>query len=71
MTQITGGQKVSLGALLVLVGAGVTAIAAGTTGLVTFEALTTGEVAERLAPLFLVTLFVERALEVFVSGCGI
>lgn len=46
----------------------VAAFAAGRTGLVTFQPITAGEFTQRLSGLLLVALFIERALEVFISG---
>ena len=55
--------------ILVLLGAVVVAFAASdSTDLVIFKSFSAGEFAQLMAPLLLASLFIERALEVFLSG---
>lgn len=61
-------QGVATAIVLVFAVAVVAYIAARTTGIVRFWPFTAGEFVQLITPLFLVALFIERVLEVFISG---
>ncbi|MEE2637378.1 MAG: hypothetical protein VYE68_09125 [Acidobacteriota bacterium] len=58
-------KRVSLGLLAMILAAG---FAAPTTDVIRFIPFTAGEFVQLFTPLFLAALFIERAVEVFISG---
>ena len=61
-------QSAGISLLLIVAVSAVVVSALGQTGIIRFTPFTAGEFAQLITPLFLVALFVERAVEVFVSG---